>query len=120
MVSFGPLLLRSVTSPSAAIACPPDRQISAANASIMPVVIRLASCIMTTIQAAPGAHTIMDQTTLAAYDRDAAAFAREWETQPAPSDLHDVVRRFFAPGPTADIGCGSGRDTAWLGRNGFA
>jgi SAM-dependent methyltransferase len=62
----------------------------------------------------------MDQTTLAAYDRDAAAFAREWETQPAPSDLYEIVRRFFAPGPTADIGCGSGRDTAWLGRNGFA
>jgi SAM-dependent methyltransferase len=62
----------------------------------------------------------MDQRTLAAYDRDAAAFANEWETQPPPSDLHDMVRRFFAPGPTADIGCGSGRDTAWLERNGFS
>ena len=31
-----------------------------------------------------------------------------------------LLRRFFRPGPTADIGCGSGRDTAWLNRNGFA
>jgi trans-aconitate methyltransferase len=30
------------------------------------------------------------------------------------------VRRFFREGPTADIGCGSGRDTAWLAQNGFA
>jgi SAM-dependent methyltransferase len=63
--------------------------------------------------------SIMDPRTLAAYDREAGAFAQDWETQPAPSDLHDIVRRFFAPGPTADIGCGSGRDAAWLDRNGF-
>jgi SAM-dependent methyltransferase len=60
-----------------------------------------------------------DQATLAAYDSDAAAFAEDWETQPAPTDLHAIVRRFFQPGPTADIGCGSGRDTAWLNANGF-
>src|SRR5690242_10727057 len=61
----------------------------------------------------------MDQRTLAAYDRAAAAFAREWDAQPVPSDLQDVVRHFFAPGPTADVGCGAGRDTAWLDRHGF-
>ncbi len=61
----------------------------------------------------------MDRATLGAYDRDAAAFAQDWHTQPPPSDLHDVVRRFFTPGPTADIGCGSGRDAAWLDANGF-
>jgi SAM-dependent methyltransferase len=62
----------------------------------------------------------MDERTLATYDRDAAAFAREWEEQPAPTDLHALIRRFFSPGPTADIGCGSGRDTAWLNANGFS
>jgi 2-polyprenyl-3-methyl-5-hydroxy-6-metoxy-1,4-benzoquinol methylase len=62
----------------------------------------------------------MDDATLRAYDRDAAAFAEEWESQPAPTDLHAIVRRFFAPGPTADIGCGSGRDTAWLNANGYS
>jgi len=61
----------------------------------------------------------MDHRTLAAYDRDAAAFASEWDAQPAPSDLQAVVQRFFSRGPTADIGCGSGRDAAWLARNGF-
>lgn len=60
-----------------------------------------------------------DQATLAAYDGDAAAFAEDWETQPAPTDLHATVRRFFRPGATADIGCGSGRDTAWLNANGY-
>ena len=32
----------------------------------------------------------------------------------SPSD------KFLRPGPSADIGCGSGRDTAWLVQNGFA
>ena len=61
----------------------------------------------------------MDKRTLATYDREAAAFAREWDEQPAPTDLHALIRRFFSSGPTADIGCGSGRDTAWLNANGF-
>lgn len=57
--------------------------------------------------------------TLEAYDREAAGFAAEWHAQPPPADLHSLVRQFFRPGPTADIGCGSGRDTAWLDANGF-
>ncbi len=61
----------------------------------------------------------MDRTTLGIYDREAAGFAAEWAAQPPPTDLHDTVRRFFIPGPTADIGCGAGRDTAWLTANGF-
>jgi SAM-dependent methyltransferase len=68
---------------------------------------------MTTRQTGP------DPATLAAYDREAASFAQDWETQPAPIDLHAIVRRFFQPGATADIGCGSGRDTAWLNANGY-
>ena len=61
----------------------------------------------------------MDNATLAVYDRSARSFADEWEAQPPPSDLHAVVRRFFTTGPTADIGCGSGRDAAWLNNNGY-
>lgn len=61
-----------------------------------------------------------DQQTLAAYDRDAAMFARDWHEQPPPTDLHEIVKRFFvADGATADIGCGSGREVAWLNANGF-
>ena len=62
----------------------------------------------------------MDPQTIAAYDKDAAAFAKDWHEQPPPTDLHDIVRRFFTPGGlTADIGCGSGREVAWLNANGF-
>ncbi len=39
----------------------------------------------------------MDQATLDAYDRDPNGFADDWD----------------------DIGCGSGRDAAWLDRNGY-
>jgi SAM-dependent methyltransferase len=61
----------------------------------------------------------MDAATLRAYDFGAAAFAQDWHEQPPPTDLHVIVRRFFGPGVTADIGCGSGRDVAWLSANGF-
>jgi SAM-dependent methyltransferase len=62
----------------------------------------------------------MDRKTLAAYDAGAAGFARDWHEQPPPADLHALVRRFFRPGGrTADIGCGSGREVAFLGSNGF-
>ena len=61
----------------------------------------------------------MDSQTLAAYDAAAKAFAAEWHEQPAPGDLHALVKRFFKPGRTADIGAGSGREVAWLAANGF-
>jgi SAM-dependent methyltransferase len=61
----------------------------------------------------------MDTKTVLAYDSRAAAFAHDWHEQPAPADLHDIVRRFFSKGVTADIGCGSGREVAWLNADGF-
>jgi SAM-dependent methyltransferase len=62
----------------------------------------------------------MDRATLAAYDKEAAAFAQDWHEQPAPTDLHEIVTRFFIRGgTTADIGCGSGREVAWLNASGF-
>jgi 2-polyprenyl-3-methyl-5-hydroxy-6-metoxy-1,4-benzoquinol methylase len=62
----------------------------------------------------------MDRATLGAYDKDAAAYATDWHAQPAPVDLHEAVRRFFIKGgKTCDIGCGSGREVAWLNANGF-
>lgn len=62
----------------------------------------------------------MDRATLTAYDTAAAAFAQDWHDQPPPTDLHDLIHRFFIPGRTADIGCGSGREVAWLSSNGFS
>ncbi len=62
----------------------------------------------------------MDPETIRIYDSEAAAFARDWEDeQSPPSDLRDALRAYFTPGPTIDVGCGSGRDTAWLAENGF-
>jgi SAM-dependent methyltransferase len=62
----------------------------------------------------------MDRETLAAYDAGAAGFAKDWHEQPPPADLQALVRRFFRPGGrTADIGCGSGREVAFLSANGF-
>jgi 2-polyprenyl-3-methyl-5-hydroxy-6-metoxy-1,4-benzoquinol methylase len=62
----------------------------------------------------------VDHKTLAAYDHDAAAFAKDWHEQPAPGDLQEVVARFFIKaGKTCDVGCGSGREVAWLNANGF-
>lgn len=62
----------------------------------------------------------MDRATLAAYDKEAAAFAQDWHDQPAPRDLHEIVTRYFVKGgATADIGCGSGREVAWLNASGF-
>jgi 2-polyprenyl-3-methyl-5-hydroxy-6-metoxy-1,4-benzoquinol methylase len=62
----------------------------------------------------------MDRSTLAAYDTGAAAFAKDWHKQPAPCDLQEIVERFFIRGGvSADIGCGSGREVAWLNASGF-
>jgi SAM-dependent methyltransferase len=61
----------------------------------------------------------MDRTTLAAYNAAATAFAEDWHAQPPPTDLHALIRHHFRPGLTADIGCGSGREVAWLAANGF-
>ena len=62
----------------------------------------------------------IDPATLAAYDKDPVSYADDWHGQPPPIDLHDAVRKYFkAGGATADIGCGSGRDVAWLNANGF-
>jgi 2-polyprenyl-3-methyl-5-hydroxy-6-metoxy-1,4-benzoquinol methylase len=63
----------------------------------------------------------VDSKTLAAYDSDAAAFAKDWHDQPAPVDLQEIVERFFVRGGnSADIGCGSGREVGWLNANGFS
>jgi len=62
----------------------------------------------------------LDIETIRIYDEKACEFAREWEdSQSPPDDLRAVVTRYFRKGPTVDVGCGSGRDTAWLTDNGF-
>src|ERR1044072_3871850 len=63
----------------------------------------------------------MDHQTLAAYDLGAASFAKAWLAHLSPVDLQEIVERFFVRGGnSADIGCGCGREVAWLHANGFA
>jgi len=67
-----------------------------------------------------GKEGSLDSDTIRIYDAQARDFAAEWEdAQPAPDDLYAILRRYFLSGPTVDVGCGSGRDTAWLAANGF-
>ncbi len=61
----------------------------------------------------------MDPKTLDAYDQRAPDYAREWNRQAPPSDMYALLLRHFSPGPTVDVGCGSGRDLAWLTAQGF-
>ena len=61
----------------------------------------------------------MDKSTIVAYDTASAQFAQEWREQPAPEDMYELLKQYFTPGSTVDVGCGSGRDVAWLRANGF-
>lgn len=61
-----------------------------------------------------------DRQTIDTYSAAAADFATDWLSQPEPTDMYRLLQRFFIPGgKTADIGCGAGRDLAWLNENGF-
>lgn len=61
----------------------------------------------------------VDRQTIEAYDHFSAEFADEWLAQPPPEDLYELLSSYFRPGRTADIGCGAGRDCAWLEQNGY-
>jgi len=62
----------------------------------------------------------MDLQTIQAYDANSAAFSQDWEEKQAPpEDLQKAVKTYFRLGPTVDVGCGSGRDAAWLKLEGY-
>ena len=54
--------------------------------------------------------------TLTHYDTHAREFADVHHRYHTPERTQSLVRTFFRPGDelTVDLGCGSGRDTAWL------
>jgi SAM-dependent methyltransferase len=61
-----------------------------------------------------------DEQTSRAYAANAARYSQDWLDQPAPSDLYALLETYFVKGgETADIGCGNGRDAAWLAANGY-
>jgi 2-polyprenyl-3-methyl-5-hydroxy-6-metoxy-1,4-benzoquinol methylase len=61
-----------------------------------------------------------DSATLDAYSRDASRYSRTWLDQPPPDDMYALWEAHLLPtGKTADIGCGNGRDAAWLADHGY-
>ncbi len=61
----------------------------------------------------------MDHQTIQTYNARAADYAAAQRGK-TPAALYRLIERVFVPGAsTADIGCGSGRDTAWLVAHGF-
>jgi phage repressor protein C with HTH and peptisase S24 domain/SAM-dependent methyltransferase len=62
----------------------------------------------------------MDAATVKVYDRHAADFASRY-AQADVTALHRLLLRYLVPGSRVlEIGCGSGRDAAFLAGNGFA
>lgn len=61
----------------------------------------------------------MDAQTLAVYDADPQTFVKHWDEAPEAAALHARLLQYLRPGPTADIGCGSGRETGWLASHGY-
>jgi 2-polyprenyl-3-methyl-5-hydroxy-6-metoxy-1,4-benzoquinol methylase len=62
----------------------------------------------------------MDRMTIDTYTSGATSYATDWANQPSPDDLYARLSQFFWPqGRTVDIGCGSGRDVAWLNAHGY-
>ena len=61
-----------------------------------------------------------DTRTRQAYASNAASYSDEWASQPAPTDMYELLPKYFVLGGTvADIGCGNGRDAAWLAQQGY-
>jgi SAM-dependent methyltransferase len=62
----------------------------------------------------------VDEQTVETYSTNASRFAADWRDQPPPDDMYALLQQYFiAGGATADIGCGAGRDVAWLNEHGF-
>lgn len=61
----------------------------------------------------------MDQQTLNVYTQDATMLCATYRNS-VPADLYRFIQQHFHLGQaTADIGCGSGRDVAWLEAHGY-
>jgi len=60
----------------------------------------------------------MDNQTVDVYDKEAESIAKLHSTL-IPERIYELISNYFIPNATtADIGCGTGRDTAWLDQKG--
>lgn len=56
-------------------------------------------------------NSSLDLQTNQAYSANASNYSQDWLNQPEPSDMYELLLKYFIPGgSTADIGCGNGRD----------
>ena len=61
----------------------------------------------------------MDQQTISVYDRSAEQIAEQHKML-VPTRIYQLVNKFFIKGEAcADVGCGIGRDSAWLSEQGY-
>ena len=61
----------------------------------------------------------MDNKTIETYNKEAESIAQLHSTL-IPSRIYKLIlQNFIKDGDTADIGCGTGRDTRWLTQNGY-
>ena len=61
----------------------------------------------------------MDKQTIETYDREAEHIA-QLHSSLTPGRLYTLITAYFTKtGNTLDIGCGIGRDTQWLNKNGY-
>ena len=61
----------------------------------------------------------MDNKTIETYNKEAESIAQLHSTL-IPSRIYKLIlQNFIKGGDTADIGCGTGRDTHWLAQNGY-
>ncbi len=62
----------------------------------------------------------MDHATVQSYDVHGERYARKWLTQTMPAETQRAVEQAFQRGlASVDVGCGSGRDVAWLVAAGY-
>ena len=62
---------------------------------------------------------LMDNQTIDVYNQEAKSIAKLHNTL-VPERIYELISNYFIPNTiTADIGCGIGRDTAWLANQGF-
>ena len=62
----------------------------------------------------------MDVETVATYDRIAQGFASQWWSTRLTAHMERFASLVRPGAVVVDLGCGPGRDTAWLGELGFA